>query len=63
MIGILGVLHVGTKQVVGRDSGMLHPQIPEVFTRDDQNLPSFSSVRQASDSIEYSSRSENFRLR
>jgi hypothetical protein len=42
---------------------MLRPQISELFTQDDQNLPSFSSAGQASDPIENSSRSENFRLR
>jgi hypothetical protein len=34
---------------------MLHPQISEVFVRDDQNLPPFSSAGQASDPTEHSS--------
>jgi hypothetical protein len=42
---------------------MLHPQILELFARDNQNLPSFSSAGQASDPTRNSSRSENFRLR
>jgi hypothetical protein len=42
---------------------MLRPQILELFARDDQNLPSFSSARQPSDPTEHSNRSENFRLR
>jgi hypothetical protein len=41
---------------------MLHPQISELLTRDDQNLPSFSLAGQAFDPVEHSSRSENFRL-
>jgi hypothetical protein len=42
---------------------MLRPQISELFAWDDQNLPFFSSVGQASDPTWHSSRSENFRLK
>jgi hypothetical protein len=42
---------------------MLRPPISELFGRDEQNLPSFSLVEQASDPTEHSSRSENVRLR
>ena len=57
------MLCVGIEWVVGRDSRILCPQILEVFAREDQNLPSFSSVGQAFDPIEHSNRSENFQLR
>jgi hypothetical protein len=42
---------------------MLPPQILEVFARDNENLPSFSSAGQASDPTEHSSTSENFGLK
>jgi hypothetical protein len=42
---------------------MLRPPVSELFGRDEQNLPSFRSVGQASDPTEHSSSSENVRLR